>query len=54
MIKKSAIKDYVKKQGLRVSEDFYEAIEAKLERHIANAISRAKLNNRSTVKGKDV
>ncbi len=56
LVVRSQIKNYAKVDGkaLNVAEDFYEAINKKVEKLIEEASRRAKLNNRNTLMGRDV
>ncbi len=50
----SAIKDYLKKQGMMTAGDFPEAASASLEKALAMAVKRAKDNGRVTVRPYDL
>jgi len=50
----SAIKEYLKKQGMMTAGDFPEAASAFLEQHLKAASARAKENGRVTVRGYDL
>jgi histone H3/H4 len=56
LVVRSQIKNYAKVDGkpLNVAEDFYETLNKKVEKLIEEASKRAKLNNRSTLMGRDV
>ena len=56
LVVRSQIKNYAKVDGksLNVAEDFYEALNKKVEKLIEEASKRAKLNNRNTLMGRDV
>ena len=56
LVVRSQIKSYAKVDGktLNVAEDFYEALNRKVEKLIEEASKRAKLNNRNTLMGRDV
>jgi histone H3/H4 len=52
----SQVKNYAKvdDKPLCISEDFYEALNKKVEKLIEEAAKRAKSNNRNTVMARDV
>ncbi len=52
-VKKVEVREYVKKHGLRVSGDVFDAIDKALEAQLKKAVERAKANGRKTVKGVD-
>ncbi len=52
LVVRSKIKEYAK--GMNVSGDFADALSKKVEQLIADAARRAKDNNRSTVKPRDL
>lgn len=52
IIIRSKLKDVAK--GINVSGDFADALDKKTRAMIAEAVERAKANNRKTVMGKDV
>ena len=56
LVVRSQVKNYAKVDGksLNVAEDFYEALNKKVEKVIEEASKRAKLNNRNTLMGRDV
>ena len=60
IVNKSGVKDYVtvmsieSKNSLRISEDFYIALEGEIRMRIDRAVKRTIENNRTTVKGKDL
>ena len=56
LVVRSQVKNYTKidEKTLSVSEDFYEALNKKVEKLIEEASKRAKLNNRNTVMGRDI
>ena len=56
LVVRTQIKNYDKVEGksLNVAEDFYEALNRKVEKLIEEACTRAKLNNRNTLMGRDV
>lgn len=49
----SKVKEKVKAAGLRLSGDATEALNAKVDAHIGEAIARAEANGRATVKPQD-
>ena len=55
LVVRSQVKNYAKVDGkpLNVAEDFYEALNKKVEKVIEEASKRAKLNNRNTLMGRD-
>lgn len=56
LVVRSQIKNYAKadEKPLNVTEDFYTALNKKVENLIVDACKRAKMNNRNTVMGRDV
>ncbi len=52
LVVRSKIKEYAK--GMNVSGDFAEALSKEVEKLVARAAERAKANNRSTVKPRDL
>ena len=56
LVVRSQVKNYTKidEKTLSVSEDFYDALNKKVEKLIEEASKRAKLNNRNTVMGRDI
>ena len=56
LVVRSQVKNYAKvdDKPLSVSEDFYEALNKKIEKLIEDAAKRAKANNRNTVMARDV
>ena len=56
LVVRSQVKNFTKidEKTLSVSEDFYEALNKKVEKLIEEASKRAKLNNRNTVMGRDI
>lgn len=56
LVVRSQIKNYAKVDDkvLNIAEDFYEALNKKVESLIQEASKRAKSNNRSTLMGRDV
>jgi histone H3/H4 len=55
LVVRSQVKNYAKVDGktLSISEDFYEALNKKVEKLIEEASRRAKSNNRNTLMGRD-
>ena len=55
LVVRSQIKNYAKvdDKHLSISEDFYEALNKKVEKLIEEASKRAKSNNRNTLMGRD-
>ena len=51
---KSAIKDIAKKRKMRVSGDFWKALDAMLTEGMKKAADRAKANGRKTIRGDDL
>jgi len=56
LVVRSQIKNYAKVDDkvLNIAEDFYEALNKKVERLIQESSRRAKSNNRNTLMGRDV
>jgi hypothetical protein len=54
MVVKSAVKDMLKKSKMRVSGDFWKAIDAKIEMKLKGAVERAKGNGRKTLRAFDL
>ncbi len=56
IIVKSQVKVLAKLDGkqLSVSEEFYKALEEKVQKDIENACKRAKLNSRNTIMARDL
>tara|TARA_B100001964_G_scaffold117150_2_gene130535 strand:+ start:3390 stop:3581 length:192 start_codon:yes stop_codon:yes gene_type:complete len=56
LVVRSQVKNYAKVDGkaLSIAEDFYEALNKKVEKLIEESSKRAKLNNRNTLMGRDV
>ncbi len=52
LVVRSKIKEYAK--GMNVSGDFADSLSKEVERLIARAAERAKENNRSTIKPRDL
>ena len=55
LVVRSQIKNYAKvdDKHLSIAEDFYEALNKKVEKLIEEASKRAKSNNRNTLMGRD-
>ena len=56
LVVRSQTKNYAKFDGksLSIAEDFYEALNKKVEKLIEEASKRAKSNNRNTLMGRDI
>lgn len=54
LVVKSAVKSHIAKSKMRVSGDFWAAMDNKIEWKIKNAIERAKANGRKTLRGMDL
>jgi len=54
LVVKSAIRDVISKADMRVSGDFWNDIDATVEKSIKAAIKRAKENGRKTLRGIDL
>ena len=56
LVVRSQVKKYtrVDDKPLSIAEDFYDALNRKVEKLIEESSKRAKLNNRSTLMGRDV
>jgi len=56
LVVRSQIKNYAKvdEKPLNISNDFFEALNKKVENVIKEACTRAKSNNRNTLMGRDV
>ena len=56
LVVRSQVKNYAKvdNKPLSIAEDFYDALNKKVEKLIEEACIRAKSNNRSTLMGRDV
>lgn len=52
LVVKSAVRDLLK--GVRVSEDFWKALDALVTAQVKKAMERAKANGRKTVRGADL
>ena len=53
-VKKTEIREFAKKKDLRVSEEFYGAIDRVIESELAKAAKRASGNGRKTLKAVDL
>jgi histone H3/H4 len=54
LVSKTGIKRFLQKNGMRVSEAAYTAINEKTKVALTNAVKRAKANKRSTVMERDL
>jgi len=54
LVVKSAVKDLLKKSKMRVSGDFWKAIDERVSWKVKRALERAKENGRKTVRGYDL
>lgn len=54
LVIQSRVKDYVKAKGFQTSAGAVDALSQKVRKLLDEAIERAKSNNRSTVKDRDV
>jgi len=54
LVVQSKIKDYIKGKGLQTSATAIDALSTRVRQLLDDAIERAKSNNRSTVKDRDV
>ena len=54
LISKTRVKTFLKKQNLRVSEDFYDALDDEIQVMILKIAERAKGDKRTTVLAHDV
>lgn len=54
MVKDSRVKEFVKVGGMRVSSDFYDAINIIIGRLIIKACIKAKEDNRATIRPSDL
>ncbi|MEM5836649.1 MAG: DUF1931 domain-containing protein [Candidatus Aenigmatarchaeota archaeon] len=52
LVVKSAVRELLK--GVRVSEDFWKALDASVTAQVKKAMERAKANGRKTVRGADL
>ena len=50
----SAVKDVIKKAGMNCGGDFVDALDKKVEMLVNDAVSRAKSNDRKTVRSGDL
>ncbi len=53
-VKKTEVREFVKKKGLRVSEEVFKALDKAVEEILKKAIERAKGNNRKTLRAIDI
>lgn len=53
LVVQSKVKDYIKGKGCQTSGTFIEALSKKVQQLCAEAVERAKGNNRATVKDRD-
>ncbi len=55
LVVRSQVKNYAKidDKPLNIAEDFYEALNKKVEKLIEESSRRARLNNRNTLMGRD-
>ena len=54
LISKIRVKSFLKKQDLRISFDFYEALDNGIQAMLLNIAKRAKSDKRTTVLARDV
>lgn len=54
LIVKSAVKDFLASNKLRMGQDLLEALDKEIMMHLTRAIKRAHDNNRTTVQGRDL
>lgn len=54
LISKCRVKIFLRQSKVRVSIDFYSALDEKIREILNDAITRAKKNQRSTVMGQDI
>lgn len=54
LITRGRVKLFLQQNGMRVSEEVYEAIDTKLKSILMNAVKRAEKNKRSTVLPHDI
>lgn len=54
LITRGRVKLFLQQNGMRVSDEAYEAIDAKLKAILMNAVKRAEKNRRSTVLPHDI
>ncbi len=54
LVVKSAVKAIVSKSKMRISGDFWKALDKKVEFEVKAAIDSAKANGRKTVRGADL
>jgi len=53
-IKKTEVREFAKRKDLRVSGDFYDALDQLIDTHLVRASERASGNGRKTLKGVDL
>ncbi len=54
MVVQSKVKDYIKEKGCQTSQSAIEALSKRVAQLLDEAVERAKSNNRSTVKDRDI
>lgn len=54
LVVQSKVKDYIKEKGCQTSGTAIEALSEKVKQLLNDAVERAKSNNRSTVKDRDI
>ncbi len=54
LVVKSVVGDKARKAGVRVSADFYDALDKKIEWILSEAVKRAKANKRQTLYEQDL
>lgn len=54
MVKDSKVKEFAKVGGMRVSSDFYDAVNNKIGQLIIKACVKAKDENRATIRASDL
>ncbi len=54
LVVKSKVKEYIKKKDIRVSGDFFEALNKVVKWKLDKAIERATANGRKTLRGFDL
>ena len=53
-VKKSEIKEFARGRDVRVSAEFFDALDAVIEWHLKKAVERAEANGRKTLKAADL
>ncbi len=53
-VKKSEVREFAKRRDMRVSGEFYDALEAAVEELLSKAATRADANGRKTLKAADL